>query len=383
MANKVAFQSTVLSNGSGISLGGGASVEVRDSDSNALVSLWEDRAGATPLANPFSADADGSFLFYADAGRVKITITKGANTHIWYDINLLDIGADGIIYADEIAESTSGAGVTAGGALLRNGYAPFPLGHIAGLVPSNNGADATNDIDFSAGQARDAGDAYNIIASAAMTKRADATWAAGTGNGGMASGLAFGANSWHLFLLGKSTDETAYDFGFDTSLTAANLLADAAVQAAGFDVYRRVGSLLTTGAAWPVVVTRELCGGGLRVKHNVGANTSRNNPGTAAILETVSLCPTGLKLRALLNVMLYDASVATSHSLLVTDPAQADTAPSFGRQTTRVDVIATLMPVETEVVTDTSARFRARNEFSDADVANFYVHKGYIDDRRP
>ena len=76
-----------------------------------------------------------------------------------------------------------------------------------GLVPSNNSADSTNDIDFTAGKCWDT-TRTNYITVAAMTKRADAPWAAGTGEGMMDTG-AFAANSCYYFwAIYKDSDGT-------------------------------------------------------------------------------------------------------------------------------------------------------------------------------
>jgi len=127
---------------------------------------------------------------------------------------------------------------------------PLPRGYLAGCTTSNNGVDADHDIDISAGQARNTGDSANILITSSITKRIDATWASGTGNGGLNdTDQPVGNNTWyHIHALGKSTND-AYDVGFDTSASAANLLADTAVVAAGFTTYRRIGSVLTDGTA--------------------------------------------------------------------------------------------------------------------------------------
>jgi hypothetical protein len=46
----------------------------------------------------------------------------------------------------------------------------LPLNYVSGFETANNASDANNDIDIAAGQARDAGNAVNVIG-AAMTKR--------------------------------------------------------------------------------------------------------------------------------------------------------------------------------------------------------------------
>lgn len=53
-----------------------------------------------------------------------------------------------------------------------------------GFILSNNGADAINDIDISAGSGRNTTNAVDMIG-AAMTKRLDAVWAAGNNQGGL------------------------------------------------------------------------------------------------------------------------------------------------------------------------------------------------------
>lgn len=54
----------------------GASVEVRDQDTNALVDLWSNRATTSTKTNPTTTDANGYFFFYRTAGRYKITVTS-------------------------------------------------------------------------------------------------------------------------------------------------------------------------------------------------------------------------------------------------------------------------------------------------------------------
>lgn len=55
-------------------------VEVRLESTGALATLYSDRAGATPIANPFTGDSDGFFAFHVAGGAYKITVTKDATT---------------------------------------------------------------------------------------------------------------------------------------------------------------------------------------------------------------------------------------------------------------------------------------------------------------
>ncbi len=115
------------------------------------------------------------------------------------------------------------------------------------ITIANNISDSNNDIDFSAGNFTVSdGSAQGV--SSAETKRLDATWSAGTNAGGLAAGLTKANSTWyHCFkLLNPTTGATGS--GYDTSLTAANLLADSAVIAAGFTKYKRIASFVTDGS---------------------------------------------------------------------------------------------------------------------------------------
>jgi len=121
-------------------------------------------------------------------------------------------------------------------------------GYISGLITSNNTLDSDHDIDFGTGTAQDSSNQYRINATSLFTKAIDSNWAEGTSQGGIASGLApVSPNEWYrCFLIGKSTDSVAFDFGFDTSETAINLLNDASAD--DYDIYRQVGWVITDGS---------------------------------------------------------------------------------------------------------------------------------------
>ncbi len=52
-------------------------MEVRRESDNALVSLFSNRAGSTPLGNPFMA-ADGKVFAFVAGGAYRVVLTKGA-----------------------------------------------------------------------------------------------------------------------------------------------------------------------------------------------------------------------------------------------------------------------------------------------------------------
>jgi hypothetical protein len=62
----------------------GASIDVRREDTGgALVSLFGDRQGTTPIGNPFAADEAGFAAFHVPGGAYRITATKGAFSQVW------------------------------------------------------------------------------------------------------------------------------------------------------------------------------------------------------------------------------------------------------------------------------------------------------------
>ena len=75
----------------------------------------------------------------------------------------------------------------------------------------------------------------------AFVKRLDATWAAGSGNGGRSSSVSLTNTTYHVHLIRVGGTD---DIGFDTSPTAANLIADHAATH-----YRCIGSILRESGA--------------------------------------------------------------------------------------------------------------------------------------
>ena len=93
------------------------------------------------------------------------------------------------------------------------------------ITISNNATDANNDIDFSAGNGVFDDGLGQVLLSSTLVKRLDATWSAGTGNGGLFNGTAVPKANSTLYYLFAITNGTITDAGFDTSSTGANIPA--------------------------------------------------------------------------------------------------------------------------------------------------------------
>jgi len=168
-----------------------------------------------------------------------------------------------------------------------------PRGYIDGMNV-NLDTDADHDISISAGICKNADNDQNLTLSTALVKQIDSDWVEGTGLGGFPSALSIAADTWyHVFAIGKPDGTT--DAGFDTSLTAVNLLADATE----YTEYRRIWSVRTNASSnlrgffanqgwmhWFDAVTEE----------------DNTNPGTAAVTVTLNATPPDVSVMAQLTV---------------------------------------------------------------------------------
>jgi len=289
-------------------------------------------------------------------------------------------------WLDILFDSLKGDLTLTGGNVVLNGITTP-----TGCIPSN-GTDATNDIDFSTGVQRDSSNIYTIRANSDFTKRADATWASGTGNGGMATGSFSATTDYHLHLLGKSTDPTAFDYIFDTSATCVNGLANAAVVAAGFDIYKRVASLRTGGsAAWPTFSANEIAIGQVQYlippvfEHSKSWSGADNTEQTA----TLASVPGGIKVLAIIGAEFEDATAGASSALLISSFDVADTAANsaassyVGSLKIRFNTGATAAGDGGvfQIRTSTNRTFRYRGVGTSADHSAGFCSHGWIDSR--
>lgn len=382
-----------------------------------LADLFSDVAGTPLPGNPQLTDGEGFIRVYLTPGvRHDITAVKNGQTKTWLDVVVsIEFSADFGESINAATEKTTP--VDADIFALVDSAASFVLKKLSwanikatlktyfdtiyasiyvrsgvyGNVPSN-AADATNDLTFSAGRRNDSTNVYTII-SGAMTKRSDAAWSAGTGNGMLASGAtAWGATDYHYFLLGKSTDPNAHDYVQDSSVTCANGMADANIIAAGFDIFKRVYSERTAGAAHRLITAREIATGLLEVLLMTPIfEIFKDWSGVDDGAQTGTLAggvPGGIQVNAILAGIFQDGSPGATSGLMITALDQTDTALSLTLSSflAEIRLLASADSSINEtclkkVRTSTSRTFRYRGSGTTVDHTAAFMCQGWEDSR--
>ena len=174
------------------------------------------------------------------ADLVTAVTTNGALKVKGLGSGKVKLGDGELVWPD--ADGAAGTFITTNGsAVLSFATGSLPKNHVDGLILSND-TDADHDINVTAGQARDKADANDMVLASEQTKRLDASWATGNDAGGLSSSLTIANTTWyHCFIMEVSS---TVEIGFDTSVTAANLIEDHSASKV-----RLVGSVLTNGSA--------------------------------------------------------------------------------------------------------------------------------------
>lgn len=190
---------------------------------------------------------------------------------------------------------------------------------VGGLLWSVNAGDATNDIDISVGAMADTTGTFILRLASAITKRLDASWAVGTGNGGLDTG-AVGNSEYYGWLIARS-DTGVVDFLWSLSATAPTMPANYDFKAGPCAWVKRSGG---ANLAWK---TYETAGGGVDfvfvtpIRDVNLANTLTTTRRTDALSV-----PKNFSTRAMFRVYLFDAS--NTSQTVICNPDETDVAPS-------------------------------------------------------
>jgi hypothetical protein len=244
----------------------------------------------------------------------------------------------------------------------------MPIGYLFGLTLSNNTSDPTNDIDIAIGRCRSSDNAADLVLASAITKRLDVVWTVGTNQGGLDTG-SIGNNTYHVWLI-KRSDTGVVDALFSLSASTPTMPAS-------YDYKRRIGSIMRVGGA---IVTFVQTGDYFRRKASV-LDVDVSNPGTSAATRTLSV-PTGIKVKAFMNLRL-ECGAGTGTNCLLSDLDANDEAPSgtvapLGNLNIPASGFQNLI---LEIMTNTSAQIRSRNNASDANTIIRIATLGWEDTR--
>ena len=242
-------------------------------------------------------------------------------------------------------------------------------GFLFGCTMSTAGSSATMSI--SAGKAQDSTGAQTMSLSAIA--KTTSAWAVGTGNGGLDTGTI--ANStWYHFYVIRRPDTGVVDAVFSTNATSPTLPAN-------YTQYRRIGSGFTNvSAQWTSFVQN----GDVFQWNILSPDIAANNPGTAAVLRTLTV-PLGVSVLANLQLVVQNVAAAVPVRAYLTDLAIADIAPSTGL----TDVGESFLGAggvrysggRLSVRTNTSRQIRSRLDNSDVNTTLIINTLGWTDDR--
>lgn len=230
-------------------------------------------------------------------------------------------------------------------------------GVVKGLTLSNNTLDATNDIDIAAGWAVDATGARVIRLASSITKRLDATWSVGSGNGGRDTGSIADA-WWYLWLILRS-DTGVVDVLMSQSATSPTMPAN-------YDYKVRIGEIRRISSVIkPFVQDDDDFWWKTEVQDCADA------PSTSSTLKTLSVPPERLK--AHLAIGAAQSSGSGVSYVRIHDPNLDDFAPTSSVFTLVVASDGSRDGVGggMDMMTDSSGRVRHRS--SSAFTGNIYI----------
>lgn len=256
------------------------------------------------------------------------------------------------------------------------GEAYPPAFHTGGAI-SVNGSDA-DAIDVTAGNWRDGGDVDNFDFSAFTAKQLDAVWAVGDTAGMLDTGAIAAATPYFIWAI-KRPDTGVVDI-------LASLSSTAPTMPTGYTLKRRLGIIVTD--ATPDIIALHQDGTRVQLDVPVSSFAEDNDPGVAAVLRVLAGIPVGFRVRPILAFTMEAAEGATeaTFQFLVTDPAQAATAPSatvftamFASGDATAGLNSSSFPWD-QGFCDTSARVRTEFDVSNTDLDLNCVTHGWIDE---
>ena len=260
----------------------------------------------------------------------------------------------------------------------------LPRSYLAGLTITRT---SSTEFNVGKGVARGGSSSDQDIAGGTNTNAAfgklfdNGGWDSGDGGGGVPTGAGFAAaiDTWHFFMLIKQ-DGTAHDFGWDTSVVAANLIADSGVTAAlgAAPYFRRIHSFVST--ATPNFADFTQTGDEITLNTPVLDYDDVTNDISSGISVTLASIPDGIRVKALIR---FSHLGAVNDPLQIRSSDEADVSNSDAVQAPLGawvnSAAATLAGYQLEIFTNSSQQIFIRKADSTTDT--YIVTRGWIDRR--
>lgn len=209
-----------------------------------------------------------------------------------------------------------------------------------GLITSKSSATV---VGIAVGQAMNTTNALLMDATSAFTKNITGTWIAGTGNAGLDTGTIANDTWYHLYLIAK-TDGTI-DYLFSTSATSPTMTLP---NAAGFTLFRRIGSMLTDST--PEIINYVQTG--RNFEWDEATIDVASTPSVDSVQTLALSTPLGLKVTALVRIRCGSSSSLAK--LVAWNPVFANKTSS----NVETSATANQSCIEKEVITNVSSQIK-------------------------
>lgn len=350
------------------------------------------KGGDLASASPLVIDTDGnSFDVTGTTGFSAMTVAAGLWFILQFDENLtmtdgapLDLGGADIQTAvgDRGLFHAVAADTVVLVSYFRNSAASRGLSrsYLTGLKLSRDAGDTDHDINILPGECRDSTNKHDIVLTSEITKMlgpSSADWVVGDDAGGLdgteSSAGTPDASTWYHLHLIRRNDTGVVDALASESATSPSLPT-------GYDVFRRIGSVLMDSSANILAFVQD----GDYFRHVTKLMQSGSaNPGTNAVTQVVDT-PLGLSVIAQLFAKIHSVTTGTSilyaSALDETDSAPSETAAPLGYSPGTGTGLNSAEGYN-EIRTNTSSQIRTRLSASGANDIVRIVTLGWIDRR--
>jgi len=284
---------------------GSGNVSGPGSSTSGYVPTWSG-TGGTSLAAGLAAPSGGTLISSTTALSGAVTGTPSSSTFLRGDGTWAASGSSAVI-----------------------------SGYINGYTLSNDGTTPNTVLDIAAGYAADSTNAV-MITGTAFTKSTAGTWAAGSGNNGLGTGLTLVASTWyHVFAI---INGGSFDVYFDTSPTAAN-------KPTSTTAFRYIGSFKTDASSHILAFYQN----GQQFLWAVPVADISSGGTTSAALYTFSV-PLGI----ITNPILYGTS-GTNNAFEIWSPSLGSSYAASGMQGS----VSYTAPIPPTSATNTSSQLYA------------------------